>query len=70
LARNKRLRHLFLFDDRRIRLSVMCADWCGVVWPYLLVGDDIADVGVAPPGNIKMRRAEFAAVVEERRRRR
>jgi hypothetical protein len=68
LARNKRLRHLFFFDARQMMLSVMCNDWCGVVWPYLLDGDDL-DVIKAPAGNIERLRAEFAVVVEERRRR-
>jgi hypothetical protein len=44
---------------------IECADECGVVWPYLLDGDD-KDVGVAS-GNVESLRAEFAAVVEERR---
>jgi hypothetical protein len=48
-ARNKRLRHLFLFDARQQLLSVLCADECGVVWPYLLAAAD-ADY-VAQPSN-------------------
>jgi len=48
-------------------LSLMCADECGVVWPYLLDSDD-RDVGVATE-NVESLRAEFDAVVEERRRR-
>jgi hypothetical protein len=48
-------------------LSVMCADWCGVVWPYLLESGDTD--GVVAPENLDSLRAEFAAVVEERRRR-
>jgi hypothetical protein len=67
LARNKRFRHRFLFDARRMLISVICTDWCGVVWPYLLDSDDL-DVGITPD-NIETLRAEFAAVVEERRRR-
>jgi hypothetical protein len=67
LARNKCLRHLFLFDARKMLLSLMCADECGVVWPYLLDGDDL-DV-TAAPANVETLRAEFNAVVEERRRR-
>jgi hypothetical protein len=49
-------------------LSAMtgCADECSVVWPYLLVGDDLDFI--AAPGNVEPLRAEFAAVVEERRR--
>jgi hypothetical protein len=66
-ARNKRLRHLLLFDARRMLLSVLCADECGVVWPYLLEKEDI-DVILAL-GNVETLRAEFAVVVEERRRR-
>jgi hypothetical protein len=67
IARNERLRHLFLFDARRMLLSLMCTDECGAVWPYLLDVDD-ANVGVATD-NVETLRAEFAAVVEERRRR-
>jgi hypothetical protein len=67
LARNERLGHLFFFDARQMLLSVMCADWCGVVWPYLLDNDEM-DVGVAT-ANIETPRAEFSAVVVERRRR-
>jgi hypothetical protein len=47
----------------------MCADECGVVWPYLLDVGDAKD-GVAPTsGDLETLRAEFAAVVEERCRR-
>jgi hypothetical protein len=49
-------------------LSLMCADECGVVWPYLLASGD--KDGIVAPDNVEMVRAEFAAVVEERRRRR
>jgi hypothetical protein len=48
-------------------LSIMCADECGVVWPYLLDSDD-TNVGVVP-SDVETLRAEFVAVVEERRRR-
>jgi hypothetical protein len=67
VARTKRFRSLFLSDARRMLLSLMCSDECGVVWPYLLDADD-KDVGVSPD-NVETLRAEFAAVVEERRRR-
>jgi Ran GTPase-activating protein (RanGAP) involved in mRNA processing and transport len=67
IARNVRLRHLFFFDARRMLLSVMCADWCGVVWPYLLDSGDTD--GIVAPDHVETLRAEFAAVVEERRRR-
>jgi hypothetical protein len=67
MARNKRLRHLFLFDARRMLLSVTCSDLCSVVLPYLLNKDDID--AVVALGNVETIRAEFAAVVEERRRR-
>jgi hypothetical protein len=67
MARNKRLRCLFLFYARRMLLSVMCADECGVVWPYLLDSGDTD--GIQAPDNIETLRAEFAAVVEERGRR-
>jgi hypothetical protein len=46
----------------------MCADWCGVVWPYLFDEDDKA-FGIKAPVHIETLRAEFSAVVEERRRR-
>jgi hypothetical protein len=48
-------------------LSVLCADECGVVWPYVLNGDDLAAVKARSVAETL--RAEFAAVVEERRRR-
>jgi hypothetical protein len=48
-------------------LSLMCADECGVVWPYLLESGNTD--GIAAPDNVEMIRAEFAAVVEERHRR-
>jgi hypothetical protein len=41
LARNRRLRHLFLFDARQMLLSVLCAEESGVVWPYVLNDDHI-----------------------------
>jgi hypothetical protein len=68
IARNKRLRRMFLFYARQMLLSLTCADECGVVWPYVLDGDDLNTIKVAP-ANIETLRAEFAAVVEERRRR-
>jgi hypothetical protein len=67
LARNKRLRHLFIFDARKMLLSLMCADECGVVCPYLLDSDDVNVI--VTPDDVESLRAEFAAVVEERRRR-
>jgi hypothetical protein len=67
MARNKRFRSLFLFDARRMLLSLMCADECGVVWPYLL-GSGNTDGKVAP-SNLEAIRAEFSVVVAERRRR-
>jgi hypothetical protein len=67
VARNKRFRSLFLFDARRMLLSLMCADECGVVWPYLLERGD--KDGIVVPDNVAAIRAEFAAVFEERRRR-
>jgi hypothetical protein len=66
VARNKRLRHLFLFDARQMLLSVMSADECGVVWPYVLDGDNMAAVK-ARSGDQTLR-AAVAVVVEERRR--
>jgi hypothetical protein len=67
VARNKRFRRMFLFDARRMLLSLMCADECGVVWPYLLRSSD--KDGIVAPDNVESIRAEFSAVVEERRRR-
>jgi hypothetical protein len=65
LARNKRLRCLFLFDARQMLLSLMCADECSVVWPYLL---DSGNADIVAPENVEAIRPEFDAVVEERRR--
>jgi hypothetical protein len=31
IARNRRFRSLFLFDARQMLLSLMCADWCGLL---------------------------------------
>jgi hypothetical protein len=69
IARNKRLRRLFLFDAQQMMLSLMCADWCGVVWPYLLDGDAYTDGITIREDDVATVRAEFAAVDEERRRR-
>jgi hypothetical protein len=72
IARNQRLRRLFLFDARQMLLSVLCADECGVVWPYVFDKED-ADYVAQPSnsfGDFESVRAEFAVVVEERRRRR
>jgi hypothetical protein len=66
-ARNERLRHLFLFDVWQMLLTLMCADECGVLWPYFLENGD--KDGSVVPDNVDSVRAEFAAVVEERRRR-
>jgi hypothetical protein len=63
--RNKRLQHLFLYDARRMLLSLMCADECGVVWPYLL-GRGNTD-GVAAPNDIDVLRVAFASIVMARR---
>jgi hypothetical protein len=65
--RNTRLRHLFLFDARQMLLSLMCADECGVVWPYLLDGDDVDLMKASSCKDEALIRAEFAVVVEERR---
>jgi hypothetical protein len=51
IDRNARLRRLFLFDARRMLLSLMCADECGVVWPYLLKRGDTD--GTVVPDNVK-----------------
>jgi hypothetical protein len=46
----------------------MCADECGVVWPYLLGRGDTD--GIVAPDNVESIRAEFLDdVVAERRRR-
>jgi hypothetical protein len=70
IARNKRLRHLFLFDARRMLLSVMCADECGVVWPYLFGRGSRrltwTRVGIAAPDDIDALRATFASIVAAR----
>jgi hypothetical protein len=63
--RNKRLHHLFLYDARQMLLSLMCADECGVVWPYLLERDNVTD-GVAAPDDIDALRATFASIVADR----
>jgi hypothetical protein len=69
VARNKRFRSLFLFDARRMVLSLMCADECSVVWPYLLECID-KDVGIVAPAGVETIRTEFLSdVVVERRRR-
>jgi hypothetical protein len=49
-------------------LSLMCADECGVVWPYLLESDD-TDAGKVVPDNVEAVHAELLGVVAERRRR-
>jgi hypothetical protein len=46
-------------------LSVMCADECDVVWPYLLESDNITD-GVAAPHDVDALRATFASIVAAR----
>jgi hypothetical protein len=66
LARNRRFRCMFLYDARRMLLSLICTDECGVVWPYLLERGDTD--GVAAPDNLESIRAEFEGVVAERRR--
>jgi hypothetical protein len=67
IARNKRFRSLFLFDARQMLLSLMCADECGVVWPYLL---ESATDGIIAADAAETIRAEFkGGVMAERRRR-
>jgi hypothetical protein len=63
--RNKRLRHLFLYDARQMLLSLMCADECGVVWPYFLESGNIMD-GIVVPANIDVLRAILASIVVAR----
>jgi hypothetical protein len=67
ISRNKRLRSLFLFDARQMLLSLMCADECGVVWPYLPESGDTD--GKVVPDNVDAIRVEFEGVLAERRRR-
>jgi hypothetical protein len=59
--RNLRFRRLWLLDARKMLLSLMCADECSVVWPYLLESSD--------PDNLEAGRAELQGVFAERRRR-
>jgi Ran GTPase-activating protein (RanGAP) involved in mRNA processing and transport len=68
VARNKRYRSLVLFDARQMLLSLMCADECGVVWPYLL-GSGNTDGILAPDAEAAIR-AEFLDDVQAERRRR
>jgi hypothetical protein len=50
-------------------LSLMCADECGVVWPYLLESGDTD--GIVAPETVAAIRAEYLEdVVAERRLRR
>jgi hypothetical protein len=49
-------------------LSLMCADECGVVWPYLLESDELKD-GIVASDNVEALRTELQGVVAERRRR-
>jgi hypothetical protein len=68
VVRNYRFRSLFLFDARQMLLSLMCADECGVVWPYLLGRGDTD--GIIATDAAETIRAEFLSdVVAERRRR-
>jgi hypothetical protein len=75
LARNERLKSLFLYDAWKMLLSALCSDECGVVWPYFM-GEHFAvcstfcdDDGREVPGKIKALCAVFASIVKERRRR-
>jgi Ran GTPase-activating protein (RanGAP) involved in mRNA processing and transport len=67
IARNNRLRRLFIFDARKMLFSLMtgCADEVSVVLPYALSAVD-ANV-IISAADVEPLRAEFAAVVEERR---
>jgi hypothetical protein len=69
VARNQRLRLLFLSDARQMLLSVMCIDEGGVVLSFLPDDSTRADLIAATGNNVDTLRAEFAAVVAERRRR-
>jgi hypothetical protein len=68
IARNKRLSKLFLFDAQYMLLSALCTDECGVAWPYVF-GNGIKNVVTIDSLVAKTTRAEFAVVIEERRRR-
>jgi hypothetical protein len=59
--RNLRFRRIWLLDARKMLATLMCADECGVVWPYLLAKDD--------PDNVEAGRRELRGVFAERRRR-
>jgi hypothetical protein len=72
LARNERLRCLFLSDARKLLLASFrgCADEFNVTWSYFVDSGDSDGIDVAPaPEHIEALRVEFAAVVDERRRR-
>jgi hypothetical protein len=59
---------LFLFDAQQMLLSALCTDECGVIWPYVF-GYGIQNVVSIDSLVAETTRAEFAVVVEERRRR-
>jgi hypothetical protein len=65
--RNIRLHRLFVFDAQQMALlSVMCADECGVVWPYLMLSSrSITDHSIAMPDNVDALRATLASVIAE-----
>jgi hypothetical protein len=66
--RNKRLRQLFLYDTWRTLLSLLCADECGVIWPYYLACGDRN--GAAVPDGLDDLRLSMAGIHFERERRR
>jgi hypothetical protein len=63
INRSIHLRPLFIYDARQMLLSLMCADECGVVWPYLL---GRGNKNVAVPDDIDELRATFAFIVAAR----
>jgi hypothetical protein len=66
ITRNKRLAYLFVFRARKMLLTVLRADECGVVWHYVFGVKNFIN---ADSRRVEKVRAEFADVVEERRRR-
>jgi hypothetical protein len=62
LRRNRRLWCMFLFDARQMLLSVMCADWCGVVWSFY--SGDTKEERSALAGDVGSMQARYEAGLE------
>ena len=60
--RNKCLRRLFLYDAREMLCSVLCADECSLVWPYLQYDKEDYEM----PDKIEELRIVHAEIVDER----